>query len=890
MGYLCQLGTYAPLTDTFTLSLDLNDGQVLEIDDLVGLDVMPPQMDLYAAENPRTPGARVIGSRYGTRQVTCSVVAGPTSTYAALASTIAQLAGLQEAVRAARIMAQAGLGNAQRITLLIQPPGSTTPLYADVLALVVDAPAAGETQAWVRLYQDGITLELECAPFLRGARQVLQNLTVNPGFEAPSMAGFVAFNDLFANADAYITTGGTLGTDVAPYADVVMADQPLRYYRLDDTGSFAYDAMGSGNYGTLHNSPTRGVTGLLTGDSDTAMTFASASSEYISASSSGVATANHVWSLEAWIKTPSVFSAQMIVVAFGLAGTNHEEAQIYLDSAGKAYAGTYGGDTAGYALSTSSVFHLVATWDGTTLVLYVNGVSRETATPGAMTIPATGIYTSIGATAASAPTLYFNGTIDEVAIYTTALSSTRVSAHYTAGSTTPASDASSISVPVGATTTFGPAAWGPVNTWSLRWRYLTSQTGIFRLHQIDGNNYLAAQVTGTAVSILHVVGGTIHTLATSTSTVLVNGVEYWLQVTLFPGFGGQPPLVQASVYADNGGVLGPVQATAGPVPTYDAVTAMTGVMAIHASGAAIALNLSNTVTLFGPGGWWLVNASGGGLASAVWANTGTYPSGPVASTQAVQLVAAPAGTLDAYVASANVTIPALVQANGYPVTTGQTYTLSAVVASSGVASTCAQKLIAYEYDVNGNFLRGTTVASVTGAQSLWVTLSGSVTIGASTVYLVVALRATDATTGSVNGIITFDNAQVWNQANGASMPYCELAFAGGPAQLVVSGIAGDVPAPTSLALGTNVSLAGGAALSWYVGRRALAGWNAQLVGAMNATGADGVKQVLVLDSSAYGGYRTEWIGSTANYTGFFSAMKASDGAGAYHLVARARRR
>ena len=78
---------------------------------------------------------------------------------------------------------------------------------------------------------------------------------------------------------------------------------------------------------------------------------------------------------------------------------------------------------------TTDIVHVVYTWDGTTRRGYVNGSEAFNDTP----------TLSIGsaiARIAQHPTdggKYFSGTLDEVAIYDSILSPTRVAAHYNAG-------------------------------------------------------------------------------------------------------------------------------------------------------------------------------------------------------------------------------------------------------------------------------------------------------------------------------------------------------------------------------------------------------------------------------------------------------------------------
>jgi hypothetical protein len=198
MTYLVQLGMYAPLSDTWTLALDLNDGQTLEVA-AEGVDLPPPALEVYAAGNPRLAGERVALGRYDARTITVPCVLGPLATEAALASALAQLLALQARTLAPSGAGVAGVDSAPRVALLIQPPGCAAPYYADVLALAHDAAGLGSAEAWVRLLEEGLTLELLCAPFLRGSRVVLDNLVPNPGMDQPAQS--VVWADAATNAN-----------------------------------------------------------------------------------------------------------------------------------------------------------------------------------------------------------------------------------------------------------------------------------------------------------------------------------------------------------------------------------------------------------------------------------------------------------------------------------------------------------------------------------------------------------------------------------------------------------------------------------------------------------------------------------------------------------------
>jgi len=191
------------------------------------------------------------------------------------------------------------------------------------------------------------------------------------------------------------------------------------------------------------------------------------------------------------------------------------------------------------------------------------------------------------------------------------------------------------------------------------------------------------------------------------------------------------------------------------------------------------------------------------------------------------------------------------------------------VKTSGLGSSAQLQLIGIDCDGNANQLRSTTIQTLTGNQSGWTQISGTWTAGASTALAELGLVATDSTSGSAGGIVWWDNAQLWNQTttNQTTMPYCELRFPGAPAQLVVSGLLGDIAAPAYLALGTWFgngfglpSLPAGGSATFGIGRRAAPNASAQLIGNLQVYLG---LATAVLDGNSYGGY---YLKSASNAT------------------------
>lgn len=874
-----------------------------------GLELAPPPRTLVPAGNIRTQGERATRALYRhNREATARVLLGPgLAAGATYAQFIAQVRSL---------LAWLDAPPAVPVTLQFQPFNASQPVYLDVVGCAHDLPT--DEEMWLRMQLEPIEIVFLCRPGLRGSRIVLDNLAVNPGFEQGSGPGVQVFNDAFANFNAYVVqAGGALAQDVKTFADVVdglngaagassTTLSVLRYFRLDEaSGTTAYDASGNLQNGTTHGSPTQGVAGLLTGDSDTCYTFAAASSEYVSVPGSGLPSGNGAMSLMVLFKFAANPAATAMLWGYGDTTTAHHCLQLYLDTTGKLNVNV-GGTTilvTASAVSTGTAHLAVVTWDGTTMSLYLDNAAALTATPGAQAIPSTPTV-NMGAT--SAPANYWNGQMDEPCCLSGCLTSAQVTALYNAMTTTPAATANTMVIPNGGREMFGSPAWAAINNWQTRFRFLAGLTATFYLHYVDSNDYLAVVVNGSTLVVNQVVGGTTHQLA-SVAAVLVNGVQYWLQATQFPtspntAQNGNPPDVQAVLLADNGGAPGTVVASA-VAPTFDSVTALAGRPQIAASGAALGIGgaFSNvhTVALFGPGAWSFAGliAAATGESSGAWEQTAanTYSNGPVQSYGAGRIDLAPAGQVDAYWNLYNGGAPAGSQAMACGAA-GDTVAASVWVKSSGLGSGAVLRLDLRMFDVNGNLLSSVIVASLTGNQSAWTQLSGSVVTVAKTAYLDVRVHVVDTTAGaSANGVVWWDNAQVWDvTTTGAAlgaMPYCELRFTQSPATLVVSGLVGDLPCPAHVGLGTYLaSWAAGSKLVYALGRRAAA--SAAFQGAAPSVGFFGTTftptGIAVLDPTSYGGYYVKATVGTAGWNPRALSPKAADALGTYHVLARYR--
>jgi hypothetical protein len=241
--------------------------------------------------------------------------------------------------------------------------------------------------------------------------------------------------------------------DLAPtrpsYASVVLADQPLAYYRLDEPAgaTIAMDATGHGVNGLYGAQVTRGAPGLLAGDSNGAAQFNGGiwtSDGIVSVPRSGVLEPATALSIEFWLRPVANNLDFTAVVDYGdslnVAHQPPYATIFYASSLATFLFTTVGGAGAPDFLTVTRpvpqrTYHYVQTYDGSNMKLYVNGVLEAQK-------PVSGALTGYGLTGlgiggspfADASSVVFAGTLDEIAIYGTALSPQRVLAHYLAGS------------------------------------------------------------------------------------------------------------------------------------------------------------------------------------------------------------------------------------------------------------------------------------------------------------------------------------------------------------------------------------------------------------------------------------------------------------------------
>jgi hypothetical protein len=221
------------------------------------------------------------------------------------------------------------------------------------------------------------------------------------------------------------------------YFNTVFATAGLiSYYRLGEAlpTSPVTDSKGT-NSGTYLNTPTMGVPGAITADSDTAVQF-DGLSEYASITRQ----ISNDFSIEFWFKsTQGIGTGTQWWNGAGLVDAEvsggFNDFGVSLRSDGRVVAGVGTPDVSivsssgGY--NNGTWHHVVLTRTKVTgaLALYVDGVAAGTAT-GSTASLTTAVNINFGRIQSGSN--YYQGALDEVAIYSTPLSAATVTAHYSA--------------------------------------------------------------------------------------------------------------------------------------------------------------------------------------------------------------------------------------------------------------------------------------------------------------------------------------------------------------------------------------------------------------------------------------------------------------------------
>jgi Concanavalin A-like lectin/glucanases superfamily len=252
----------------------------------------------------------------------------------------------------------------------------------------------------------------------------------------PMQAGTMIYNGgyrifEYCNGGSWVKMGGAGDT----------ASGLVGYWKLDDassgTSTTAADSSGNGLTGTTQASPVWTGSGM----NGNALTLTAASLQYVKVPYTASLNLAGPWAIAAWVYPTALPTVSANLIDrdstcngcnsnYKLSIDNNDHCgalawRVSFDTSG----GVYHGACYVTAIPLNTWYHLAGTWDGTTLTLYLNGVSVATNVPGA--VPATGTVGDLGLGTEITQARYLDGTLDDARVYNRALSAQDVKTLYT---------------------------------------------------------------------------------------------------------------------------------------------------------------------------------------------------------------------------------------------------------------------------------------------------------------------------------------------------------------------------------------------------------------------------------------------------------------------------
>jgi hypothetical protein len=260
-----------------------------------------------------------------------------------------------------------------------------------------------------------------------------------------SVANAADYVVVVSNSSGSVTSSvATLTVVPAPtdtYGALVMAGGPVAYWRMNETSGAVMHDYAGGHNGTYQGVTTLNQPGISTYDTNRAVLF-DGSSGYAQVPNSA-ALSTPAFSVECWLN-PNQANNQMTAIGNqdSVNGTDGYDLSVMADSP-DIWTFTVGatnlsiGFTSlyGWAGQLGQWTHVVATFQNSNTVLYVNGQLVGTNTPASYPTwltpnSAWPLYIGAGNNDQPTPANFWSGLINEVAIYKTVLTPVQVQQHY----------------------------------------------------------------------------------------------------------------------------------------------------------------------------------------------------------------------------------------------------------------------------------------------------------------------------------------------------------------------------------------------------------------------------------------------------------------------------
>lgn len=228
--------------------------------------------------------------------------------------------------------------------------------------------------------------------------------------------------------------GGDASTNFMSYANMILADRPIAYFRVgESSGTAAADISGHDNHGQYLSGTVLAAAGAIAGDSDTAAVVANGG---VSAPTSLDFANTSPFSLEAWASFTSVpGNAHLHLFNKDFSSVDGREqfgvwVHPTLGLGFERFVASQSVTVQGPLPSAGEYHHIVSTYDGAMLALYVDAklVGKAADTRSHVAKP---VAFLVGAKAPGYQ--QWPGTIDEVAVYDHALSAADIARHFARG-------------------------------------------------------------------------------------------------------------------------------------------------------------------------------------------------------------------------------------------------------------------------------------------------------------------------------------------------------------------------------------------------------------------------------------------------------------------------
>jgi hypothetical protein len=224
-------------------------------------------------------------------------------------------------------------------------------------------------------------------------------------------------------------------TPIAPtYVQAITGTPGLSgYWRFDDAAGSTAAATTGLVTGTYAAGTTLGQPGLLTGDTNTAVGFDGTSKTTFGDAFDFAGSA--AFTLEAWVKPTTLDATSRRIFSKESSDVSGAQGYYLIANSTRVSFARLRDDNyetlTGPTMTVGTRYHVVVTFDGTWMRLYVNGTQVDATTETTNSLLDSSAVFTVGAKASGGGN--WAGTIDEPAVYSSALSADTVSQHFLAG-------------------------------------------------------------------------------------------------------------------------------------------------------------------------------------------------------------------------------------------------------------------------------------------------------------------------------------------------------------------------------------------------------------------------------------------------------------------------